>query len=59
MSYSTDPRLTSINSLIRELENQIGDHEWEGNFSYADDLRDRLEMLYKQRDAGIPYIPNF
>lgn len=54
-----DSRLLSINQEIRKLENLISDHEWLGNFSYADDLRERLRYLYDLRDSGEFYIPNF
>jgi len=54
-----DPRLTPINDEITKLENQISDHEWVGNFSYADDLRTRLDKLYEARTQGELYIPNF
>lgn len=51
--------LTDINKVIRELENDISDHDWEGNTAYADDLRKVLDGYYKLRDQGELYVPEF
>ena len=59
MSYQNDPRLESLTHEIKKLETLISDHEWLGNFNYADDLREVLRDLYARREQGELYIPKF
>ena len=56
---SPKDNLTDINEEIRRLRHKVVDAEWEGNTSYADDLRNTLTKLYDLREAGELYIPNF
>ena len=56
--YNTE-MLDSIDKLTRELQEEIVDYEWDGNFDMADLLRNELDHLYMLRDRGDKYIPRF
>ena len=51
--------LTDINKVIKGLEDDISDYEWNEQFDRANDLRVYLESLYKLREQGELYVPEF
>jgi len=51
--------LTSINIIIKDLEDTVSDLEWEGDTTAAEDLRKVLNGYYRLREQGELYVPEF
>lgn len=59
MLTEKDQRLTPITDLIKQLENDISDAEWDLDFDRADRLYEELGHYKKLLKNGELYVPNF
>lgn len=54
----TDPRLTPISDIIKSLEDEITEAQWEGDFQGAQHLEFKLKHLKQLQQQGELYVPD-
>lgn len=59
MLAEKDQRLTPVLDLIKKLENEVIDAEWDLDFDKADRLYEELCHYRKLHKDGELYVPNF
>ncbi len=59
MTYAEDDRLEVLSDVIKKLQRDISDAEWEGLDIKAERLSFELEGLLALQDQGELYLPRF
>ena len=54
-----DEKVVAIQQYIIDLQKDISDLEWEGEYKKADNLKRILEDVMEQRDRGEVWYPLF